>query len=57
MYTGYAAPFPFCLTRVVTYFIIHAYENDGEDLVFDVAPHGNRKHGKKNHSTRPRKVR
>jgi len=24
-----------------------ANENDGEDLVFDVAPHGNRKHGKK----------
>ena len=24
-----------------------ADENDGEDLVFDVAPHGNRKHGKK----------
>ena len=22
-------------------------ENDGEDLVFHVAPHGNRKHGKK----------
>ena len=31
-------------------FVSDADENDGEDLVFDVAPHSNRKHGK-NHST------